>query len=155
MFIGAGHIGGAYLFVRTALGSPWHRVAPGFLPVTAFTLSRLVVTVLHWARFDIRHLPLQLWQILYVVTPFLIPYLWHRNRVEDAGAPEEGGAVVPAVTRWGMPLVGAVIAVFALIGLVSPCHAARAVDVDADPADGAHAGRLVLPTRSRRAHDWP
>ncbi|MFN2218785.1 MAG: hypothetical protein ACK2UA_09280 [Anaerolineae bacterium] len=120
MFIGAGYIGGAYLFVRTALGSPWHRVAPGFLPVTAFTLSMLVVTVLHWARFDIRHFPFQLWLILYVVTPFLVPYLWIRNRVEDTGAPEEEDAVVPAVARWGMTLVGAVIAVFALIGLISP-----------------------------------
>jgi hypothetical protein len=92
MFIGAGYIGGAYLFVRTALGSPWHRVAPGFLPVTAFTLSILVATVLHWARFDLRHFPFQLWLILYVVTPFLVPYLWMRNRVEDTGAPEEGDA---------------------------------------------------------------
>jgi hypothetical protein len=120
MFIGAGYIGGAYLFVRTALGSPWHRVAPGFLPVTAFTLSMLVVTILHWARFDIRHFPFQLWLILYVITPFLVPYLWIHNRVEDTGAPEEVDAVVPTVARWGMTLVGAVIGAFALIGLVSP-----------------------------------
>jgi hypothetical protein len=95
-------------------------VAPGFLPVTAFTLSMLAVTFLHWARFDIRHFPFQLWLILYVVTPFLVPYLWIRNRGEDTGAPEEGDAVVPAVARWGMTLVGAVIAVFALVGLISP-----------------------------------
>jgi len=120
MFIGAGYIGGAYLFVRTALGGPWHRVAPGFLPVTAFTLSMLVVTILHWDRFDIHHFPFQVWLILYVVTPFLVPYLWMRNRVEDTGAPEAGDAVVPAVARWGMTLIGAVIGVFALIGLVFP-----------------------------------
>jgi hypothetical protein len=120
MFIGAGYIGGAYLFVRTALGGPWHRVAPGFLPVTAFTLSMLVVTILHWGRFDIRHFPFQLWLILYLVTPFLVPYLWIRNRAEDTGAPEAGDAVVPAVARWGMTLIGAVIGVFALIGLVFP-----------------------------------
>lgn len=120
MFVGAGYIGGAYLFVRTALGAPWHRVAPGFLPVTAFTLSMLVATVLHWARFDIRHFPFQLWLILYVVTPFLVPYLWVRNRGEDTGAPEQGNALVPALARWVMTLVGAVIGVFALIGFISP-----------------------------------
>lgn len=120
MFIGAGYLGGAYLFFHTAWGRPWHHVAPGFLPVTAFTLSMLLATLLHWDRFDIRHFPFQLWLILYVVTPVLVPYLWLRNRREDDGAVREGDAVVPPAARRAMTFSGAVIALFALLGLVFP-----------------------------------
>ncbi len=120
MFIGAGYLGGAYLFLRVALGSPWHRVAPGFLPVTAFTASMLLATVLHWDRFDLNHFPFQLWLILYVVTPILIPALWLWNRRESGVASVEDDRVVPAVARGAMMLSGTGFALFALIGLVSP-----------------------------------
>jgi hypothetical protein len=125
MFIGAGYLGGAYLFLRAALGGPWHRVAPGFLPVTAFTASMLLATVLHWDRFDIGHFPFQLWLILYVVTPFIVPYLWLRNRGENTGAPEAGDALVPAAARWAMIVAGAVIGLFALVGLALPATLIR------------------------------
>jgi hypothetical protein len=120
MFIGSGYLGGAYLFLRVALGGPWHRVAPGFLPVTAFTTSMLLATVLHWDRFDLNHFPFQLWLILYVVTPILVPALWFWNRQEDPAAPDEVDKVVPALARGAMMLSGAGFALFALIGLISP-----------------------------------
>ena len=62
LYIGAGYIGGAYLFLRVLLGGPWQRVTHGFLPVTTFTISMLLLTFLHWDRFDIRHFPFQLWR---------------------------------------------------------------------------------------------
>lgn len=120
MFIGAGYLGGAYLFFQVALGSPWHRTAPGFLPVTAFTTSMLLATILHWERFDIHHFPFQLWLILYVVTPILIPYLWMRNRREDPTTPEEDDVIVPVLAGRMMILAGVVIAFFAMMGLVFP-----------------------------------
>jgi hypothetical protein len=120
MFIGAGYLGGAYLFLRVALGAPWHRVAPGFLPVTAFTASMLLATVLHWDRFDLNHFPFQLWLILYVVTPLLVPALWLWNRGQADGLPVENDPAVPAVARGAMALSGAGFALFALIGMVSP-----------------------------------
>jgi hypothetical protein len=120
MFMGAGYIGGAYLFLRVALGGRWHRVAPGFLPVTAFTISMLLATILHWERFELGHFPFILWLILYVVTPFLIPFLWWWNRHEDPGTPEPGDKVVPAAARYGLMAAGAIIGLFALLGILAP-----------------------------------
>ena len=76
------------MFVFAIFGKRWHRVKAAFPPVTTFTIAMLLATFLHWDRFDIEHFPFQLWLILYIITPFLIPYLWLKNRVTDPGAPE-------------------------------------------------------------------
>jgi hypothetical protein len=119
-FMAAGYLGGAYVFVRVAMGDPWHHVKHGFPPVTAFTTMMLIVTVLHWERFELSHFPFQLWLLLYVVTPFLIPYLWWRNRHQDPGSLAEGDVTVPVLARWAMLLAGAGFALFSLIGLFAP-----------------------------------
>ena len=38
MYVGAGYLGGSWIFLRAVFERRWHRVAPGFLPVTTFTL---------------------------------------------------------------------------------------------------------------------
>lgn len=106
LLIGAGYLGGAYVFVFTIFGRRWHRVATAFLPVSAFTIAMLVATILHWDRFDMRHFPFQLWLILYIVTPFLVPFMWLRNRVTDPGTPEEDDLIVPGFARLGMLVFG-------------------------------------------------
>lgn len=120
MFMGAGYLGGSWLFVNTALGKRWHRVAPGFLPVTAFTACMLLATILHWDRFTHGNLGFQLWLALYVVTPFLIPFLWQRNRVTDPGTPEADDVVVPAAARWSLAALGVVLLAFAVLAYVAP-----------------------------------
>jgi hypothetical protein len=80
VWMGAGYFGGAYFFLRVLLGKRWHRVAVGFWAVTAFTWAMLLATIIHWDRFDTGHLPFQIWLVLYVVTPFLVPFVWWRNR---------------------------------------------------------------------------
>jgi len=120
VYMGAGYLGGAWVFTNAIIGKRWHRVAPGFLPVTTFTTFMLLATILHWDRFDIRHLPFTLWLILYIVTPFLVPALWLRNRGCDPGTPEDGDRVVPALPRWGLGLLGVVLLAFAIVGFVFP-----------------------------------
>ncbi len=78
-FMGTGYLGGAYFFARVVTARRWHRVATGFLAVTAFTWCTLLATLLHWDRFDFRHLGGLLWLALYLVTPFLVPWIWWRN----------------------------------------------------------------------------
>jgi hypothetical protein len=119
-FMGAGYLGGSYVFFRMALGAPWHCVTRSFAPITAFTIAMLVVTVLHWERFDLSHFPFQLWLILYIVTPVLIPYLWLRNRHADPGTLAESDVAVPLAARWAMTLAGIAIGLFALLGFVAP-----------------------------------
>jgi len=116
VFMGAGYLGGAWLFVNTAVGKQWHRVAAGFLPVTTFTISMMLATIIHWDRFDIKHFPFVLWLILYAVTPFLVPFLWWRNRVTDPGTLEVGDPAVPVAARWSLQLLGTGLLFFAIVG---------------------------------------
>jgi hypothetical protein len=119
-WMGTGYIGGAWFFFNVARARRWHEVALGFLPVTAFVWLMLVATVLHWDRFDVHHLPFQLWLILYVVTPLLVPLLWLWNRRRDPREVESGATVVPGPARAAMGLIGVVLVATALWMFVFP-----------------------------------
>ncbi|MFZ0544819.1 MAG: hypothetical protein WAM60_05250 [Candidatus Promineifilaceae bacterium] len=119
-YMGAGYIGGAWLFFNVAIGRHWHRVAAGFLPVTAFTTNMLVDTIIYWERFDLSHFPFLLWLILYIVTPILVPLIWWHNRVRDPGLPEANDVVVPLIARWSLMLLGSVILFVGIIGFIFP-----------------------------------
>ena len=99
LFMGAGYLGGAYMFVFAIFGRRWHRVKGAFPPVISFTIAMMLATILHWDKFDIHHFPFQLWLILYIVTPFLIFYLWQRNRRTDPGTAEPDDIEVPLFAR--------------------------------------------------------
>jgi peptidoglycan/LPS O-acetylase OafA/YrhL len=119
-FMGTGYLGGAYFFARVATGRRWHRVTAGFLAVTAFTWFMLLTTLLHWSRFDFRHLGALLWLALYLVTPILVPWIWWRNRAADPGIPEPGDPLVPLPIRWVTGLIGGLMLTAALLFLISP-----------------------------------
>lgn len=118
-FMGAGYLGGSYLFIRALIGRRWHTVAPGFPPVTAFTIAMLLVTIVHWGRFDLGHFPFQLWLGLYVITPLLVPAIWLTNRRQDPGM-QPGDAVVPGAARWALGILGAFLLLFAVGGFLLP-----------------------------------
>lgn len=120
VFMGAGYLGGAWLFINAIFGRRWHHIAAGFPPVTTFTVAMLLATALHWDRFDIRHFPFILWLGLYVITPFLVPWMWLRNRVTDPGIPEANDLLVPVVARWSLRLLGIFLFVFAVVGFIAP-----------------------------------
>ncbi|MCA9982133.1 MAG: hypothetical protein KDD89_14915, partial [Anaerolineales bacterium] len=120
MFMGAGYIGGAWLFVQTIISNRWHRVAAGFPPVTAFATAMLLATVVHWDIFDTSHFPFLLWLILYVVAPPLVLIAWLRNRVTDTGTPEENDPTVPAVARWSLGILGIILLLYAIGGFINP-----------------------------------
>lgn len=120
MFMGAGYLGGAWLFTNAIFGRHWHRVASGFLPVTTFAGAMLIATILHWDKFDLHHFPFILWLSLYTVTPVLVPLVWLRNRGVDSGAPEADDVMVPAIARSSMLVLGALLLAFAVGGFASP-----------------------------------
>lgn len=108
-WIGTGYLGGAWYFASVVRARRWHEVALGLPPVCAFVWAMLAATVLHWDRFDIHHLPFQLWLILYVVTPVLIPALWWANRRRDPIRPHGGASIVPSWVRLSMASIGAIL----------------------------------------------
>lgn len=123
MFMGAGYLGGAYFFARVVTARQWHRVAAGFLPVTSFTWFMLAATILHWDRFSHERLGFQLWLILYLVTPLLVPWLWVRNRAADPKTPERGEVLVPPPVRWLTGGIGLLFLASAIAFFLSPSMA--------------------------------
>ena len=145
LYIGAGYLGGSWLFLNAIFGKRWHRIQGGFLAITTFTWFMLVDTFLHWDRFSHGRLGFNLWLILYIITPFLVPVLWFFNRRTDSGQPEESDLVNPPAVRWATRLFGtvALICVDLRSGrFLRPrlFHPHLAMDVDS--SDGAHHGRV-------------
>lgn len=120
MFMGAGYIGGAWLFINAIFGKEWHRIAPGFFPITAFTTVMLLTTLIHWDRFELTHFPFILWLVLYIITPFLVPTLWVLNRSANRGIPDNPDHTVPQIARTGLLLIGIIILFFSLRSLLNP-----------------------------------
>lgn len=120
VYMGAGYLGGAYVFLQTLIGKRWHRVASGYLAVTSFTIMILLATILHWSRFDVHNLAFQIWLVLYIVTPVLVPWVWWHNQPVDSGAPEEQDVNVPQGLRWMFRIFGAGIILVALAALLAP-----------------------------------
>lgn len=133
--MGAGYLGGSYLFLRTALGgsrppaSPaaagptavgWHQVQIGFLPVTVFTVAMLLATLLHWDKFLTDHWPFWVWLALYVITPLLVPFVWWRNRRTDPGRPAAGERLIPGWLRVAVGLIGAAMLALSVAAFARP-----------------------------------
>jgi len=120
VFMGAGYISGAYMFVFAIFGRKWHRVKNSILPVSTFAAVMLLVTILHYDRFLHGNFGFKLWLAIYIVTPFVVPWLWFNNRVTDPGTPETGDKIVPQVIRWAAGLVGAVTLLFWIVNFINP-----------------------------------
>ncbi len=119
-YVGAGYLGGAYFFAHVLAGKRWHRVALGFPSVTAFTISMLLVTWLHWNRYALDDLPFQLWLGLYLVTPILVPLIWLYNRRADPRLPEPDDVEVARAFRIGVRLFGLAMAAVVVAGFLRP-----------------------------------
>jgi hypothetical protein len=102
ILIGAGYAAGAFFFARLLGEKKWHRVQAGFLPITAFTVCMFVATMLHLGRFHQGALAFYLWAGIYAVTPFLVPFVWWRNRATESKDPEENDLQFSSLVRWGL-----------------------------------------------------
>ena len=120
MYIGAGYLGGSWLFIKAIFDKRWHHVQAGFLPITAFTWFMLIATFLHWDRFSHGQLGFTLWLILYLVTPFLIPAVWYYNRKQDLGQPDENDITTPPNIRLFLKLVSAGLLLYVIAGFINP-----------------------------------
>ena len=52
IFMGSGYGAGAYFFARVAAAQRWHPAAAGVLSAALFAALMLVVTLIHWDRFN-------------------------------------------------------------------------------------------------------
>ena len=98
ILMGAGYGAGVYFFYRVATGGEWHRVAPVFPGIAAFTWFMAVATVLHWENFNHGHHTFYLWVVLYALTPVLVPAVWWINR-RTASEPSAEDVRLPRTVR--------------------------------------------------------
>ena len=126
--VGGGYLGGALFFARASLSRRWSPLDVSFLAATALTAPLLVATLLHWQNFSHGHLSFWAWLLLYVVTPWLLPLLWARNRrvrppVPPPGRAGQEGPEVPAGLRAAVAAGGAAHLVIATAMFVRPALA--------------------------------
>lgn len=87
--IAAGYFGGAYFFANVALFGhrlKWHEVRLAIMPVTAFTITMAIITIVHWDRFNNDIFPGQLWDFLYFTLPFVLPAIWFHHQWQMRGS---------------------------------------------------------------------
>jgi hypothetical protein len=102
IFMGAGYTAGAFFFVRLLGQKKWHTVSAGFIPITVFTVFMLLSTFLHWNRFHLGTLIFYLWTGIYIITPFLVPFIWWHNRRTDPGILDENDLRFSRFVRWSL-----------------------------------------------------
>jgi hypothetical protein len=120
MVMGGGYLSGAYFFYRAATVREWHRIGLGFPAITVFTAMLGIATVLHWDAFNHGHVSFWAWTLLYFSTPFLLPWLWARNRAHDPHTLEPGDRLVPTQVRAAMVALGAAQLTVAAVMFVRP-----------------------------------
>lgn len=126
IFMGSGYGAGAYFFWRVFRSDRWHPASAGVLSAAAFALLMLIVTLVHWEKFNHGHAPFVAavvffgWVGVYIVSPVAVGWLWLVNQRRDPRTPEPGDPVVPPAAR-GAALAVAVGAIAAgATFLVSP-----------------------------------
>jgi hypothetical protein len=117
MVLGSVYAGGAYFWGRIVFGVPWPRVAAGMPAVIVFVWVAGIATLLHLDRFHKDSLPFVAWAGLYIVTPFLVPWLVARNH-RRYGAP--AGPPLPRVLQLTLGAVGGALLLAGLLFLVAP-----------------------------------
>ena len=126
IFMGAGYGAGAYFFVRVYRTRRWHEVSVGVISAAAFALLMLVTTLVHFDKFNKGDAPALAaiafygWTIVYIVSPFLVAWLWQRNKRLDPGVLEAGEVEVPPAIRLGASVAGCAALLTATIVLLSP-----------------------------------
>jgi hypothetical protein len=120
LMMGGGYISGSYFFIRLVMGGKWHWYTHGFPAIATFTWFMLISTLLHLDKFHQGHISFYAWLGLYIITPFLVPILWLRNRRTDPGTPDPDDVVVPDSVRMIAGIVGAGLLLIALFMLIFP-----------------------------------
>jgi hypothetical protein len=117
MVLGSVYAGGAYFFARIFIGAPWPRVAAGFPAVIVFVWMAGIASLLHLDRFIKDGVPFVAWAVLYVVTPFLVPWLVARD-YRLYGAPS--GPPVPRALTVALGVVGGALLAIGVLFLIAP-----------------------------------
>jgi hypothetical protein len=126
IFMGAGYGAGAYFFLRVYRAARWHEVGIGVISAAAFALLMLITTLIHFDKFNKGDAPALAalafwgWTIVYILSPWVVAWLWRANEREDPRVPEAGERVVPPTVRLMARAAGAGALLVAALVLLFP-----------------------------------
>lgn len=127
MVIGAGYLGGVWMFTRIIQDCRPHRVVGGLTAATVFTFVLGGATILHWDLFNHSHVSFWAWLVLYTAGPVLLAWLSLRNWREQ-GEIDGRGARLSSRARGALAVTGGVQLVAAVVLFTAP-----SVAIDAWP----------------------
>jgi hypothetical protein len=95
--IGAFYLSTGFLFALGLSVRNWENVRVIVLPAIVFTTLELLVTIIHWDRFNQGTLPFYVWFASYLLPPpiFAVLYWWHQRRAAPVGT-----GVAQPLPRW-------------------------------------------------------
>jgi hypothetical protein len=125
MLLGSAYLGGAYFFARAGSATAWHTIKGGFVPVAVFASLMGIATIIHWDKFNHRHVAFWLWAFLYFTTPFLVVWVWWRNRRYDR-PPAPGDRLLTPLAARLTAAVGGLALAMGLFLFLAPA-AAKAI----------------------------
>ncbi len=139
IFMGAGYGAGAYFFLRVYRTQRWHEVSVGVISAAVFALLMLVTTIVHYDKFNHGDAPALAaiafygWTSVYVLSPWIVAWLWWRNERADPRVPEPDERLVPEGVRLAARVAAAGALLVAAIVLVAPAVAIDAWGWDLTP----------------------
>jgi hypothetical protein len=119
MVLASAYLGGFYFFCRVPFERRWAAVKTGFLSVALFAALLGVATILHWEKFNHRHIAFWLWAGLYFIAPFLVVAAWLNNR-RFAAPPRAEERRLTGPARWAIGIVGVLALVTGLAMFAAP-----------------------------------
>jgi hypothetical protein len=78
--LGAGYIFGSIAFATLLLRNQWHALGVALMAAWAFSIVQLAATLIHLDRFFVGTLRFDVWFVIYVALPILLPVIWLVNR---------------------------------------------------------------------------
>ncbi|MAT45609.1 MAG: hypothetical protein CL609_25035 [Anaerolineaceae bacterium] len=120
MMLGSAYAGGIYFFTGVLRSKQWHKIKVGFLPVIIFASLLGIATILHWDKFNHNHISFFAWAGLYFTAPFLIFFVWLRNRNQDTGELSDKDNIIPSTARMIMGTFGAITLIISLFLFLQP-----------------------------------
>lgn len=119
MTLASAYLGGAYFFAHVSREKRWNVVQTGFASVAIFASLLGVTTILHWDKFNHRHIAFWLWAALYFTTPFLVAICWIANqRVARPVALDE--VRIGRIPQWTIVIVGMLALAQGLVMFIAP-----------------------------------
>ena len=107
IFMGSGYGAGAYFFYRVYRSPRWHEVSVGVISAAVFALLMLGTTIAHYDKFNqgkahdalpdpptLAAIAFYGWTSVYILSPFIVAWLWWRNERRDPREPQDGEPLV-------------------------------------------------------------